>query len=147
MDRRTHDADPDHFFSQGELIPSGGGDTIPLVRPIMTVGRRESCDICLKFPNISGLHCELSFREGYWFVRDMGSSNGLKVNGNRTLQRPLRPGDDLSIANRRYTIHYDISTYGQANLESQLSEDESLHSQGLLEKAGLAKPKGRRDDD
>lgn len=133
--------------AQGELIPAGGGDTIPLIRRIMTVGRRESCDICLRFPNISGLHCEMSFRDGYWFVRDMGSSNGLKVNGIRTLQRPLRPGDELAIANRRYTIQYDISADGQENLESQLSEDEGLHSQSLLEKAGLAKPKGHRDDD
>src|SRR5580704_19667703 len=132
---------------QGELIPAGGGDTIPLIRRVMTVGRRESCDICLKFPNISGLHCELSFREGYWFVRDMGSSNGLKINGVRTLQRPLRPGDELAIANRRYTIQYNISSFGEENLESQLSENEGLRSQSLLEKAGLAKPKSHDDDD
>src|ERR1700733_2945230 len=106
------------FAAEGELIPLGGGDNIPLDRRVMTVGRRESCDICLKFPNISGLHCELSFRDGYWFVRDMGSSNGLKVNGIRMLQRPLKPGDELAIANRRYTIQYNISTFGQDNLES-----------------------------
>jgi adenylate cyclase len=132
---------------QGELIPAGGGDTIPLIRRVMTIGRRESCDICLKFPNISGLHCELSFREGYWFIRDMGSSNGVKINGCRQKQSPLRPGDELSISNHRYTIQYNISSHGEENLESQLSETESLRSQSLLEKAGLAKPKSHDDDD
>ena len=48
----------------GELVPVGGGDAIPLIRGILTVGRRESCDICMRFPNISGLHAELTFREG-----------------------------------------------------------------------------------
>lgn len=132
---------------QGELIPIGGGDSIPLARPLMTLGRRESCDICLRFPNISGLHCELSFRDGYWFIRDLGSSNGIKVNGSRILQRPLRPGDEIAISNRRYTIQYNLAPLGLENLEAQLSEDEDLRSMSLLEKAGLAKPKGRRDDD
>jgi len=111
------------------------------------VGRRESCDICLRFPNISGLHCELSFREGYWFIRDLGSTNGLKVNGKRELQRALRPGDELAISARRYTIQYNISPNGLVNLEEQLAEDEDLRGVSLLEKAGLAKPKGHRDDD
>lgn len=132
---------------QGELVPVGGGDAIPLTRRVMTMGRRESCDICLKFPNVSGLHCELSFRDGYWFVRDLGSTNGIKVNGIRVLQRPLRPGDELAISSRRYTIQYNLASLALQNLESQLSEDEDLRSQSLLEKAGLAKPKGRRDDD
>lgn len=135
------------IHAHGELIPTGGGDSIPLNNRVMQVGRRETCDICLKFPNISGLHCELSFRDGYWFVRDMGSSNGIKVNSVRTLQRALRPGDELAIANRRYTIQYNLSADGQENLETLLSEVESLCNQSLLEKAGLAKPKGLSDDD
>lgn len=132
---------------QGELIPTGGGDSIPLDRPIMSIGRRESCDISLKFPNISGLHCELSFREGYWQIKDMGSTNGVKVNGERTLQKPLRPGDELAIANRRYTIQYNLSAAAQEALESEMSEHEDLRSMSLMEKAGLAKPKRRSSDD
>lgn len=133
---------------QGELIPVGGGDPIPLTRRIMTMGRRESCDICLRFPNVSGLHCELSFRDGYWFIRDLGSTNGIKINGSRVLQRPMRPGDELGISNRRYTIQYKLASIGLENLEAQLTEDEDIRSKSLLEKAGLAKPKrGGRDDD
>src|SRR6266446_5840020 len=64
----------------GELVPVGGGDSIPLIRETLTLGRRESCDICLRVPNVSGLHCELSFRDGVWWLRDLGSTNGVKVN-------------------------------------------------------------------
>jgi pSer/pThr/pTyr-binding forkhead associated (FHA) protein len=132
---------------QGELVPIGGGDSIPLTRSVMTVGRRESCDVCLRFANVSGLHCELSFRDGYWFIRDLGSTNGIKVNGSKLQQRPLRPGDELAISGRRYTIQYYLDKIGLQNLEVQLSEDEDLRGQTLLEKAGLSKQKGRRDDD
>jgi adenylate cyclase len=101
----------------------------------------------LPFPNISGKHCELSFRSGYWYIRDLGSTNGIKVNGSRVIQRALRPGDELAISNRRYTIQYDLATAAQAELEQILAEDEDILGQSLLEKAGLQKKRRSRDDD
>jgi pSer/pThr/pTyr-binding forkhead associated (FHA) protein len=124
----------------GELIPVGGGDNIPLIREQLTVGRRESCDICMQFPNISGMHCELSFRNGYWYVRDLNSTNGVKVNGVRVNDKLLHPGDELSIGKRRYNIQYNLPA-DQRGLEEETSED--IMSQSLLERAGLEKP--RRD--
>ena len=130
----------------GELVPIGGGDPIPLKRGILSIGRRESCAISLRFPNISGLHCELAYKDaGYWQIRDLGSTNGIKVNGQRVLNRPLRPGDELAIAKRKYKIQYNLTGSAEAALEAVLSEDEDVFSQSLLEKAGLAK--GRMDDD
>jgi adenylate cyclase len=123
----------------GELVPVGGGDAIPLIQEIMTIGRRESCDICLDFPNVSGTHAELSFRNGVWHVRDMGSTNGVKVNGERTLRRPLRPGDEVAVANHKYTIQYQLAA--GSSVEDVFSEEEDVFGQSLLEKAGLAKPK------
>ena len=133
---------------QGELIPMGGGDPIPLRPGILAVGRRESCDICLRFPNVSGLHCELSCKDaGYWFIRDLGSTNGIKVNGQRTLQRALRPNDEVTIGKRRFTIQYSLSRSGEAALEAFLAEDENIYAQSLLEKAGLAKRRSMDDDE
>lgn len=123
----------------GELVPVGGGDAIPLIQEVMTIGRRESCDICLKFQNVSGTHAELSFKNGIWYVRDMGSTNGVKVNGERTLRRPLRPGDEVSVANHRYTIQYQLSA--GSSIEDVFAEEEDVFGQSLLEKAGLEKPK------
>jgi pSer/pThr/pTyr-binding forkhead associated (FHA) protein len=124
----------------GELVPVGGGDSIPLQREHLTVGRRNSCDIYLPFHTVSGLHCELAFRDGYWFIRDLGSTNGVKVNGQRLQQKVLRPGDEVSIAKRKFTIHYTIPV-GHSALE-EMEED---ISQSLLEKAGLERPKPPRD--
>jgi pSer/pThr/pTyr-binding forkhead associated (FHA) protein len=124
----------------GELVPLGGGDTIPLLRPVMTVGRRESCDVPLQFPNISGMHCELTFKDGYWSVRDLNSTNGTKVNGLRVQARPLKPGDEISIGKRRFTIQYTLSPQAQQELETLLAEDENVFGKSLLERAGLANP-------
>src|SRR3954453_5121981 len=122
----------------GELVPLGGGDNIPLLRPTMTVGRRESCDVPLPFPNISGLHCELNFRDGYWSIKDLNSTNGVKVNGVRVQARPLKPGDEIGIAKRRFTIQYTLTPEAQHELEALLTEDENIFGKSLLEKAGLA---------
>lgn len=122
----------------GELVPVGGGDVIPLINPVMTMGRREMCDVCLPFPNISGIHCELSFRDGYWSIRDLNSTNGVKVNGMRVQSRPLKPGDEVGIAKRRFIIHYALTSAAQHELEALLTEDENIFGKSLLEKAGLS---------
>jgi len=127
----------------GELIPVGGGDVIPLVRPVLTLGRRESCDIPLRFPNVSGLHCELSFKDGHWAIRDLGSTNGIKVNGARVNKKVLHPKDTITIAKRTYTIEY-VPTLVQ-RMEEILEDEDDVLSQPLLERAGLIHP--RRDEE
>jgi len=131
---------------QGRLVPIGGGDPIPLRRAVLKIGRRESCDICLKFPSISSQHCELTFKEGYWSIRDLGSTNGIKVNSERVNARALRPGDEVSIAKQRYTIQYDLPASAAQALEDIFSS-EDIMGQSLLEKAGLAKRRAPQDED
>jgi adenylate cyclase len=123
----------------GELVPIGGGDAVPLEQEVMTIGRRQTCDIRLDFPNVSGTHAELLLKNGVWYIRDLGSTNGVKVNGERTLRRPLRPGDEISVANHKYTIHYQLAP--DSTLEDVFAEEEDVFGQSLLEKAGLEKPK------
>jgi pSer/pThr/pTyr-binding forkhead associated (FHA) protein len=125
----------------GELIPLGGGDNIPLIREVMTVGRRESCDICMRFPNISGKHAELAFKSGYWFIRDLHSTNGIKVNDLRVDQKILHPGDKISIGKRLYTIEYNLPA-NMNRLEEVDTED--IMSQSLLERAGLQRRELKR---
>ena len=125
----------------GELVPVGGGDAIPLLQDVLTVGRRESCDICLQFQNVSSRHCEFVYANGHWTVKDLGSSNGVKVNGGERLTpqtaRLVKPGDEVSIGHHKFTIHYEAV----GALEEPVEED--LFSRSLLEKAGITKPKGR----
>lgn len=125
----------------GELVPVGGGDPIPLIRTTLTLGRRESCDICLRFPNVSGLHCELVFKDGHWAIRDLGSTNGIKVNGSRVQKKVLHPKDVITIAKRKYTIEYVPTAVQRMEEILEGEEDEQdVMSQPLLERAGLLHP-------
>ena len=129
----------------GELIPQGGGDNIPLSRSPLIIGRRESSDICLQFPNVSGKHCELIFKDGIWVLRDLESTNGVKVNGVRIesgSKKVLHSGDVLTIGKRVYTLQYTQSGR-PSDLEEYEQEIENAMNIPLLEKAGLANPPRR----
>jgi adenylate cyclase len=54
----------------------------------------------------------LTVMGGYWYIRDLKSRNGIRVNGNRVYERRLDPGDELSIAQHRYQVRYSPSEIG-----------------------------------
>lgn len=122
----------------GVLNPVGGGDPIPLKKQKLLVGRRPTCDICLPFPNISSQHCELEMRNGYWHVQDLGSSNGLKVNGMRTESKFLLPGDQLTVAKHCFELQYEALS------DAPPPEEENPFSLSLMEKAGLVNRRRKR---
>ena len=132
----------------GELLPLGGGDPIPLLKQQLLVGRRESCDIVLRFANVSAHHCQLSVQAGYWYVKDMGSKNGVKVNGVRYAERRLDPGDTISVAKHQYEIKYspaELGAVGPPPADDELPAD--IFGKSLLERAGLAKSPIKLPDD
>ncbi len=90
----------------GKLAPCGGGPPIPLLKPHLVVGRRPDCDVPLSFPSVSSRHCELELLEGYWHVRDLGSTNGTRVNGNPCTVEWLLPEDVLALSKHRYSVLY-----------------------------------------
>jgi adenylate cyclase len=124
----------------GELAPVGGGDVIPLVKPLLKVGRRESCDIVLRFPNVSAHHCLLTLSAGYWFVKDMDSRNGIKLNGVRVRETVLRPGDMLFIARHQYEVRYSPADLGAVG-PPPYEESSDMFHRSLLERAGIEKSK------
>ncbi|MDR1383822.1 MAG: FHA domain-containing protein [Planctomycetaceae bacterium] len=121
----------------GELVPTGGGDNIPLLKNELVVGRRDDCDIVLRFSNISSRHCRLVLSDGYWYVQDMQSTNGVKVNGFRVDDRRIDPGAKLSISKHEYRINYDPKKLGATNTTPPDSLDNDIFSKPLLERAGL----------
>lgn len=115
----------------GELVPCGGGDSIPLFKRKLLIGRRSNCDITLSFPNVSSAHCELELINGYWFIRDLNSANGVKVNDLKVESKWLHPGDIVAIAKHRFEIVY--TAMGEAPVEVE----ENPFARSLLEKAGI----------
>lgn len=128
----------------GIMKPLGGGDPIPLKKSELIVGRRPSCDIQLDFENVSGRHCRLHHHNGVWYVRDLGSTNGTKINGQKiSTEHGVMPDDELGIAGHYYMIEYDPAAPASvldANLlyEQEIAEAPTRHQRSLMELAGLA---------
>jgi adenylate cyclase len=125
----------------GELIPLGGGDPIPLLKKQLLAGRRESCDIVLRFANVSAHHCQLFIENGYWYVRDKpDSKNGVKINDARIEKdqpRRLDPGDIIAIAKHRYRVEYDPAELGAIGPPPADDLSQEILRESLLSRAGL----------
>ncbi|MEM7783832.1 MAG: FHA domain-containing protein [Planctomycetota bacterium] len=126
----------------GELVPLGGGDPIPLMKKRIRVGRRDGCDIVLNYGNVSGHHCLFEIEEGYWFVRDLRSRNGVKIDGKRIavgVRRRLDPESELQIAKHKYVVKYDPKALGAYGTPPQDEQMDDFFRESLLDRAGLRK--------
>ena len=91
---------------RARLIPLDGGPPVDLVKDLTVIGRNEDCDIRLDHKSISKVHCVLAKTDGLVLVRDLGSTNGTRVNGQRVRRAALLPNDHLSVANFRYRLRF-----------------------------------------
>jgi pSer/pThr/pTyr-binding forkhead associated (FHA) protein len=89
-----------------QLIPKEGGPTITLNKPITVIGRNSKlCDLVVEHTSVSKLHCMLVKTDGLIYMRDLGSTNGTRVNGQRVIRGALLPGDLLSFSSVTYRVH------------------------------------------
>ncbi|MBD3672722.1 MAG: FHA domain-containing protein [Planctomycetaceae bacterium] len=89
-----------------QLISDKGDRTIRITQDITVVGRRpEVCDLVIPSDSISKIHSVISKTDGLLFVRDLGSTNGTRVNGQRVTRGALLPGDELAFASVKYKVH------------------------------------------
>ena len=86
------------------LVALDEGPDIPLDRAMVVVGRHPQCDARLDSLRVSRHHCCMTQDQGEVVVRDLGSTNGIRINGQRVEVGRLRPGDELSIAHIRYRL-------------------------------------------
>jgi pSer/pThr/pTyr-binding forkhead associated (FHA) protein len=74
------------------------------------LGRSREADVVIDDPNVSRRHAEVRPSGGSWIVRDLGSTNGVKVNGRRVdPSRPqsLKPGDTIELGTARVTFELE----------------------------------------
>jgi|SRR5579884_1813082 len=90
-----------------QLLALSEGPSILLDKPILLFGRDLECDVRFDSRKISRKHCCIAQVSDYLVVRDLGSTNGIRINGVRVLEGRLRPGDELTVGNVRYQVRWD----------------------------------------
>jgi pSer/pThr/pTyr-binding forkhead associated (FHA) protein len=90
---------------QAQLLPLDGGPPIDISKDLTVVGRKEDCDLRLNHKSVSKMHCVIVKTDGLLLLRDLGSTNGTRVNGQRIRRAALLPNDQLSIAGYKFKVH------------------------------------------
>lgn len=86
--------------------PSGVEKAYPMRAISVTIGRSDQCDIAVKDSSMSGRHAEISKINGEIRVKDMGSANGIWLNGERVEDVELFDGDVLRLG--QTSIRIDV---------------------------------------
>lgn len=92
-----------------QLLALDSGPSILLDKPILLLGRHPECDIQIDSRKISRRHCCIAQVSDYLVVRDLGSTNGVRINGIRVMEGRLTAGDELTIGNARYKVAWDAA--------------------------------------
>src|SRR3954451_19909080 len=90
---------------KAELVPENGDPPIPITRDVTVVGRREYCDVAIDDPSLSKRHCVLVKTDGLLVVRDLATTNGTKVKGQRIRWAALLPEDRLAFGEYKGALY------------------------------------------
>ena len=81
------------------FLPDAGEVTHELTQARITVGRTEENDLCINDASVSTRHAEFALAGGRYVLRDLGSTNGTRVNGRPATEVELAPGDRIRFGN------------------------------------------------
>ena len=117
------------------LLPVHGGSPIELTKPLTLVGRQDDCDLALDHRTISKIHCILMRSDGALLIRDLGSTNGCRVNGQKSKSGAVLPNDVLSIAVFDFRLYVGMTAPGQSAPPSDKTEMIDLSQLAALDGA------------
>lgn len=95
------------------IVASGSraGQAIPIQGDKFIIGRADDCHLKPRSELISRYHCAVITEDGYVAIRDLGSKNGVYVNGERiALECELKDGDKLSVGPLEFIIRVGTGT-------------------------------------
>ena len=96
----------------------------------LTCGRDSTSDITVKDEQASREHCRFEFKNGEWYVADLGSSNGTHLDGTRIKRQQLTDGAVVRIGNTTMSFVGDVQPTPPDNPEGPLEVDLSLRANG-----------------
>ena len=93
---------------RARLVPADGSPPFDLTKDLCLVGRGDDCDVRLDHKSVSKFHCVIVKTDGLLLLRDLGSTNGTRVNGTRVRRAALLPNDAVGFANLKFKVMFGI---------------------------------------
>ncbi|GAC1452452.1 MAG: hypothetical protein NVSMB9_37390 [Isosphaeraceae bacterium] len=90
---------------KAELVPENGDPPIPIDKDLTVIGRRAYCDIVIPDHSLSKRHCVVVKTDGLLIIRDLATTNGTKVKGQRVRWAALLPGDRIALGNYKLRVY------------------------------------------
>lgn len=83
------------------------GQKIPITKPEFVIGRgSKTADLAIKDGNISRRHAVVVFENGAYYMKDLGSTNGVEYMGRRIDTQPIREGDVFQLCDYELRFTY-----------------------------------------
>ncbi|MBI2565721.1 MAG: FHA domain-containing protein [Candidatus Schekmanbacteria bacterium] len=79
------------------FLPSGDKEELELDKDEVIIGRSKECDIVVPDASVSRNHIRLSYEGGTYLLKDLGSTNGIRVNGELTRKCYLKDEDTIQV--------------------------------------------------
>ncbi len=107
----------------------------------MVIGRTPGVDLQLSDQSVSRRHVELVQGDKGVLLRDLGSGNGTKVNGEKTAEKILEHGDEIHIGKTKLKFNDEMAAFKKLRDDQQKkSEDEEAAKKKEEEEAAEAPP-------
>ena len=125
---------------RAQLVPLEGGTAIDIVKDMTVVGRKQECDVRLDHKSVSKFHCVIVKTDGLLLLRDLGSTNGTRVNGLRVRRAALLPNDQLFIAHFKFRVHLGPDLPPAAAVSEHTQQLDADDVADLLKRVSLQVP-------
>ena len=132
---------------RAQLVPLDGSPPIEIVKDLLVVGRREDCDLRLEHKSVSKMHCVIVKTDGLLMLRDLGSTNGTRVNGQRVRRAALLPNDQVSIASYKFRVYLGPDPAPAASRSSASEHTQHLDAEEVADLLRKAKAAAGEDDE
>ncbi len=98
------------------------GSSFPLEGEEISVGRRDGNVVTLPDSSVSGDHAQIVYKDNGWVLRDLGSTNGTRVNGLTVEETRLQERDQVQFGS--VSMIFTLSDPGAINLDDFLSQSD-----------------------
>jgi pSer/pThr/pTyr-binding forkhead associated (FHA) protein len=122
---------------RAQFLPLDGGLPIDIVKDMTLVGRKDDCDLRLDHKSVSKMHCVIVKTDGLLLLRDLGSTNGTRVNGQRVRRAALLPNDQVGFASFKFKVAFGPDEQLQVPAAEHTQHLDAKEVAAMLGKGGV----------